>query len=226
MDAERVGALFRHHQRIGVFESEFAEQRDLLLRQRRFQIGEQFCARLDVGAMKLVGPQRAGIIDVDVDVVARQRVEDHVGAEALARTGRQSRRPQPLRHQRRQHILLGKGFGADDIGRLRARHRRHQRRRHQRQHARPRRSPREPGCEAECRSRPAPAIDRPPAPAPPRQSSRTARTPSSGFAALRKCNCRGWSGRSASTASRCRSPIPRRCGCPPSSPAAPAAIPP
>ena len=33
-NAERLGALARHHQRIGVFEPEFAEQRDVLLRQR------------------------------------------------------------------------------------------------------------------------------------------------------------------------------------------------
>ena len=59
------------------------------LRQRRLQLGEQFLARLDVGVVKLVGPQRAGIIDIDVDIAGGQRIEDHVGAEALARSGRQ-----------------------------------------------------------------------------------------------------------------------------------------
>jgi hypothetical protein len=69
MNAERFGTLFRHYQRVGVFESELAEQGDILLRQPRFQLGEQFLARPDIGVAKLVGPQRAGIIDVDVDIV-------------------------------------------------------------------------------------------------------------------------------------------------------------
>ena len=55
-DAERVSALLRHHQRIGVLEAELAEQRDILLRQYRLQFAEQLLARLDVGVMKLVGP--------------------------------------------------------------------------------------------------------------------------------------------------------------------------
>src|ERR1017187_8990601 len=71
------------------------------------------------------------------------------------------------------------------------------------------------GCARRRRAPSAPAIDRPPAPAPPRQRSRTARTPSSASASRRRCNCRGWSARSASTAWRCRSPIQRRCGCRP-----------
>ena len=85
VNAERVGALSRHHQRIGVLKAEFAQQCDFLLRQRCFQFTEQFFARPDFGAVKLVGPQRAGIIDIDVDIVGDQRIENHVGAEALAR---------------------------------------------------------------------------------------------------------------------------------------------
>ncbi len=131
-DAERLGTLARHHQRIGVFKTEFAEQRDLLPRQRRFQFGEQFLARPDVGVMKLVGPQRAGIVDIDVDIVGNQRIEDDAGAEPLARSGRKPRSLQPLRDQRRQHILLGKGLGADHIARRRTGQRGHQRCRDQR----------------------------------------------------------------------------------------------
>ena len=73
--------------------------------------------------MKLVGPQRAGIVDIDVDIAGRQRVEDHVGAEAFARSRGKTGRAQPLRDQRGQHILLGESLGADDIARWRARHR-------------------------------------------------------------------------------------------------------
>ena len=80
-----LGALARHHQRIGVLEPEFAEQRDVLLRQHGLQFASISCARLDVGALELVGPERAGIIDVDVDVAGGQRIENHVGAEPFAR---------------------------------------------------------------------------------------------------------------------------------------------
>ena len=92
-DAQLLGALARHHQRIGVLEAEFAQQRDVLLRQHRLQFGQQLLARPDVVALELVGPQRAGIVDIDVDIVARQRLEDHVGAEAFARRRRKRRLP-------------------------------------------------------------------------------------------------------------------------------------
>ena len=131
-DAELFGALARHHQRIGVLEAEFAQQRDVLSRQHRLQFAEQHLARPAVAALELVGPQRAGIVDIDVDVVAGQRVEDHVGAEAFACRCGQPGRLQPLPDQRCQHILFGEGFCADDVARLRACHGRHQCRRDQR----------------------------------------------------------------------------------------------
>ncbi len=103
----------------------------MLLCQGRLQFSQQHFARLDIAVMELVGPQRAGIIDIDVDIARCQRVEDDVGAEAFARGGGEPGRLQALRDQRRQHILLGKGLGADHVVRRRARHRRHQRGRDQ-----------------------------------------------------------------------------------------------
>ncbi len=97
------------------------------LRQQGLQFVEQHFARPDVAALKLVGPQRTGIVDIDVDIVACQRFEHHVGAEAFARRGRQPGRLQPLTYQRRQHILFGEGLCPDDIAALRARDGRHQR---------------------------------------------------------------------------------------------------
>ena len=134
-DAELFGALPRHRQRIGVFEAEVAEQRDVSFRQFLLQRIEQRAARHHVGVMKLVRPQRAGIIDIDVDIVGGERVEDHVGAEAAALGRGEAGGLDPLRQQRRQHILLGEGLGADDIGAVRTRQRGAERRRDQCQHA-------------------------------------------------------------------------------------------
>ena len=74
-DAERVGARARHRQRIGVLEAEPAEHRDaVLVGEPLADLGQHLGARLDVGALHLVGPDRAGIIDVDVDLAgARAR---------------------------------------------------------------------------------------------------------------------------------------------------------
>jgi len=76
-DAKRLGALLRDHQRIGVLETELAEQGDVLLRKRCLQLRQQLRARLDVRAVKLIGPERAGIIDVEIDIAGFQRLEDH-----------------------------------------------------------------------------------------------------------------------------------------------------
>ena len=92
------------------------------LRQARLQFSQQHLARFDIVVMELVRPQRAGIVDIDIDIAGLQRVEDDGGAEAFARGGGEARRLQSLRDQRRQNILLGEGLGADDVGRWRARH--------------------------------------------------------------------------------------------------------
>jgi hypothetical protein len=44
--------------------------------------------------VKLVEPERAGIIDREVDIVGGQRLENDVGAEALAGLGGKARRLQ------------------------------------------------------------------------------------------------------------------------------------
>ena len=47
-------------------------------------LGQDFGARLDVAAMHFVGPDRAGIVDIGVDVAGGERVEDDAGAEPVA----------------------------------------------------------------------------------------------------------------------------------------------
>ncbi|MGY3425596.1 hypothetical protein ACVWZW_006100 [Bradyrhizobium sp. F1.13.4] len=114
-DAKCLGALLRDHQRIGVLESELAEQGDVLLRKRRLQLRQQLRARLDVRAVKLIGPERAGVIDIEIDVAGFQGLEDHARAETGSCDGGETGGLKPVPHQRRQHILLGKRLGADDI---------------------------------------------------------------------------------------------------------------
>jgi hypothetical protein len=71
---KRIRALPRHHQRIGVFEAERAEQRDVLRRQPCLQIGQQLGARLDVaGVFAGMFVLSAFVIVIDMGVTLVER---------------------------------------------------------------------------------------------------------------------------------------------------------
>ena len=179
-------------------------------------LAQHLLARRDFGAAHLVRPDRAGVVDIGIDLACRERLErSRLEPRPVAPCRREAGRLQPLLHQRRQHVLLGERLGADDVTALvRAKAGASAA---DDERASPLRRPRRcAGCgasRAALHQRQQLVDARAPAAPPPR--SRTARTPSSASAGRRRCSCRGWSGRSASTASRCRSPTRPRCGCRP-----------
>ena len=59
-------------------------------------------------------PDRAGVIDVDIDRVVAKRIEQNRRTHVLDQFDRGARRLEPLFQQSAQNILLGKGLGADD----------------------------------------------------------------------------------------------------------------
>ena len=89
------------------------------------------CARLCIVAPHLVGPDRAGVVDIDVDLARAQRIENDGGAKALAGRGRKAGVAQALPDQGGQNILLGERLGADRIGGARLRKPGHQCRKRQ-----------------------------------------------------------------------------------------------
>ena len=175
--------------------------------------------------VELVGPQRAGIIDIDVDIAAHQRIEDHVGAEALAGGGRQvpppaaAARSAPTAHIARRRSwrrrysstasapATGTSVAATSAAMptppsaTRRRLRRRKPGLDQRQQLVDRERQHRGGEAAEQHEHPVLGLQ-----------AREDVIAEAGLADRRR------------QASRCRSPRPPRCGCPPSSPAAPAAI--
>ena len=126
-DAQGFRAPAGHHQRIGILKPEFAEQGDVLPRQRGFQFAKQFGARLDLRLAELIGPERPGIIDITIDVVAHQRPERDGGAEAVLVPHREARALEALADELRQDELLAEILGADEVSLSRAREQREQR---------------------------------------------------------------------------------------------------
>src|SRR3546814_8590959 len=70
-----------------------------------------------IGPANDSGPDLPRIIDIDVDVVLRERAEYHCRAQATANGRAMSRPFQALPNQVSENILLGEVLGADDIAR-------------------------------------------------------------------------------------------------------------
>ena len=69
LHAERLCALARHHQRVGILEPEFASERNFILAcERGLELLQQLRAGQDLGSFKLIDPQRSRIIHIDVDI--------------------------------------------------------------------------------------------------------------------------------------------------------------
>src|SRR5581483_12472445 len=119
--AELLRPATRHRQRIGILETEGAEQAYAAGRlQPAPDFANDFRWRFRVGSLHLIVPQRAGVIDVGVDFVCRERIEDDGGAETGAQLRAETGLPQPLLDQRREHILFAKRFCAYHVAAARA----------------------------------------------------------------------------------------------------------
>ena len=112
----------RHGQHIGIFKPQAAQDFDpISLSQQACQLGQHRGSRRRVGAAQHIGPQRAGIVDVSVDLAARQRAEHHRRPQALLAPHGGAALLQPGAHQIRQNELLAEILGPDHIGRPRTR---------------------------------------------------------------------------------------------------------
>ena len=113
-DALRLGRRVLHRKGIGILEPQRAEQPNL--RRLRRPIADRRDHRgacRNVAALHLVGPDRAGIIDIDVDRVGLERAEHHRRTEPVAILHVVARALEPMPDDAREDILLAEILRAD-----------------------------------------------------------------------------------------------------------------
>lgn len=113
-DPPRLGVRSPHREGISVFETQGADQAYAAAGLCPATDCSYHCAAIGhVAAVHLAVPQRAGIIDVDVDIVAVKRAIDDRRAEAVAIADAIAGAGQPITDQPGKNILLGEVLGPD-----------------------------------------------------------------------------------------------------------------
>ncbi len=115
-DIHRLALFPIHCQGIGVLEAERAQHPDAVGRCEPLRkLGQQLVALRRILALHAIDPKRAGVVDRDVDVTGRERVEQNVGAKPGPPLGGEAGGFKTLLDQRCQNILFGERLGADGI---------------------------------------------------------------------------------------------------------------
>ena len=116
-----LGLRTVHGEGVGVLEAQRAQNDDAVARlQRLRQLRQHRPAAGVVGALQHVRPERAGVVDIGVDLAGLERVVSDAGAQILLARHRGAFRLQPTGDQVGQDVLLGEVLGADRVARLAA----------------------------------------------------------------------------------------------------------
>ncbi len=126
---QRLRPLAPHREHIGILEAERTQHLDVIvIGEIASEITQHHLARRRVVAIHHVRPQSTGIVDIDIDVAARERAKDHRRAEAFLELRGGPFTLQPLGDQLGQDVLLAEVLGANDVAARRACEQRRQRR--------------------------------------------------------------------------------------------------
>ena len=115
LDLPGLGIVVTHGQGVGVFESQRPEQADaVLLLEVLGGLPQHLVAAGPGVALHGVGPERAGVVDVDVHVAGREGFEELDRPHPRSPVGGVARVAQPLIDQRAEGELLAEVLRADD----------------------------------------------------------------------------------------------------------------